>query len=123
MAIKNGEESIEELNLLSEEEDRIISQLETIENSADKYLNIIVKNNEGVIGNVEIDNKIDDRIYKDAISLNDNMKEIDYEIKKIEDEMFTNSQKQNISINNLINSNPKLDEKVKINNFFYFLGY
>lgn len=121
MAIKNGEESIDELKLLSEEEDKIIDQLDTIEKSADKYLNIIINNNEG--GNFEITNMVDDRIYKDAILLNENVKQIDYDIKKVEDEMFTNSQKQNMSINNLINCNPKFEEKVKNYKFFYFFYF
>ena len=119
MAIKNGEESLDELNLISEEEDRIIEQLDSIEKSADKYLDIIVKKN-GEIGDAEVNNVIDDRIYKDAIFLNENVKKIDSEIKKIESEMFINSQKQNIGVNKLINSNPKLEEKV---NYFIILLY
>jgi hypothetical protein len=39
---------------------------------------------------------------------------LDNEIRKIEGDMFSNSQKQNINLSKLINSTPKLEEKVII---------
>lgn len=114
-AVKNGEENIEELNLLSLEEDRIIDQLDLIEKSADKYLNIIIKK-EGIDGKKDVSNLIDDRIYGEALNLNEQVKQIDLDIKKIEDDIFTNSQKKIIEMDDLLKSNFKSERNVK---FFY----
>lgn len=77
---ENGENTLNELTIISKEEDYIIDQLDSMEKNLDKFLNIAPKNN-NLPDNTHA---FDDKIYNKSIELDNNLKEINKEINLIQ---------------------------------------